>query len=272
MNFGEYLRENRLAMGISLEEVEEETKIRKYYIEALENEDFSVLPARFYACGFVKRYAQLLHLDQQQVLDAFVYLAYDHQQVGMTDEKVLSEPASAVRTRDKRTKKKLSIKKLAAAVIFLALVIVLGNFALKQILVVWQEKNPTNINEARKQSPIFRARNSDQNIELLIGTQEPEQTSEPQINAIEPSVREIRLGLELTDRCWLTVLVDGEQVLAQILQPGAVREYSASKSIQVRAGNAAGLIITLNGNELPPSGGRGEVKDYLFTIDDLPDG
>ena len=47
MGVGQKLQDERLRQGLSLEEIEEETKIRKYYLEALEQENYDVLPPRF---------------------------------------------------------------------------------------------------------------------------------------------------------------------------------------------------------------------------------
>ena len=55
LGFGEKLREAREAKGYSLDYIEEETKIRKLYIEALEQETFDLLPPKVYATGFVRR-------------------------------------------------------------------------------------------------------------------------------------------------------------------------------------------------------------------------
>ena len=71
MAIGEKLKEERVRLGYSLEEVEEETKIRKYYLEAIENENFAVLPPKVYAVGFVKRYAKFLGLDEQEFANEF---------------------------------------------------------------------------------------------------------------------------------------------------------------------------------------------------------
>ena len=48
---GEILRSRRLSLGLTLEDVEEETKIRKYYLEALEENNYDLL-LPWYASGF----------------------------------------------------------------------------------------------------------------------------------------------------------------------------------------------------------------------------
>jgi cytoskeletal protein RodZ len=57
--------------GISLEELQEITKIRGRYIEAIESGDYSVLPGTFYARAFIKNIAEVLGMDPQQVLSQF---------------------------------------------------------------------------------------------------------------------------------------------------------------------------------------------------------
>lgn len=65
---GQVLRMKRESMGLSLSEVEVKTKIRKRYLEALEQGDWSVLPGDVYARGFIRSYAEILGLDGMGLL------------------------------------------------------------------------------------------------------------------------------------------------------------------------------------------------------------
>src|ERR687883_383227 len=60
---GRYLEQKRKERGLSLEEVEQATKIRKRYLTGLEREDYAMLPDAVYARGFLKTYANYLGLD-----------------------------------------------------------------------------------------------------------------------------------------------------------------------------------------------------------------
>lgn len=60
---GQLLRNRRLELGIGLDEVQTKTKIRKRYLQALEDGDWEALPGEVYARGFVRSYAELLGLD-----------------------------------------------------------------------------------------------------------------------------------------------------------------------------------------------------------------
>jgi cytoskeletal protein RodZ len=68
---GSLLRETRLAKKISLETIEEATKIRKKFLEAIESDDYSKLPSLSYAKGFVKNYSDFLGLDSANVMAFF---------------------------------------------------------------------------------------------------------------------------------------------------------------------------------------------------------
>lgn len=60
---GEYLRNRRIELGISLEEAEQNLKIRKKYLVALEEGDESILPGRTYFVGYLRNYANYLGID-----------------------------------------------------------------------------------------------------------------------------------------------------------------------------------------------------------------
>lgn len=69
---GLHLREKRESAGLDLEAIHAKTKIRKRYLIALEEGDWSVLPGEVYARGFVRSYAEALGLDGLQLLATYV--------------------------------------------------------------------------------------------------------------------------------------------------------------------------------------------------------
>ncbi|WP_100487738.1 helix-turn-helix domain-containing protein [Sporolactobacillus pectinivorans] len=60
---GQALREAREEKGLSLDDLQEETKIQKRYLSAIEKGDFKQLPGDFYLRAFIKSYAEAVGLD-----------------------------------------------------------------------------------------------------------------------------------------------------------------------------------------------------------------
>ncbi|GIX15932.1 MAG: hypothetical protein KatS3mg119_0118 [Rhodothalassiaceae bacterium] len=66
--FGAVLRAARAARGLDLKAVAARLKIRRVYLEALEEEDLKALPARPFAIGFMRAYAHLLGLEPEPLV------------------------------------------------------------------------------------------------------------------------------------------------------------------------------------------------------------
>ncbi len=65
---GQQLKNARLDRNLSLEDVFENTHIRLKYLEALEADDFSIMPSPVQGRGFLRLYAQYLNLDLDALL------------------------------------------------------------------------------------------------------------------------------------------------------------------------------------------------------------
>ena len=66
-SLGEYLKESRIAKGMSVEEIVRESNISKKYLEALENNDFDAFPGETYILGFINTYSDILEADKNIV-------------------------------------------------------------------------------------------------------------------------------------------------------------------------------------------------------------
>ncbi|MEM9898301.1 MAG: helix-turn-helix domain-containing protein [Pseudomonadota bacterium] len=71
VHVGEYLASIRQASRLSVDQVSAATQIKPQFIRAIEALDCQSLPARPFAIGFVKAYAEALDLDEQPIVDRF---------------------------------------------------------------------------------------------------------------------------------------------------------------------------------------------------------
>lgn len=109
---GETLQRARQSRGITVEDAERATRIPRRYLEALEQENFNVLPAPVYARGFLRSYSGYLGLDPAELLPFFP--------VGHVDEPSL-EPLPEV--KQPRTWSMSGILAVSAVAVLILLVI-----------------------------------------------------------------------------------------------------------------------------------------------------
>ncbi|MFP4199486.1 MAG: helix-turn-helix domain-containing protein, partial [Halanaerobium sp.] len=74
LELGSLLKRARQEKGLSLDDIQEETKIRKKYLEAIEENNFDVLPGNVYLKVFIKGYAREVGIDYQKLLENYEIL------------------------------------------------------------------------------------------------------------------------------------------------------------------------------------------------------
>ncbi len=68
---GKYLRISREASKIPLESVSGVTRIKLSSLQALERDDFHLLPAEAFTLGYLRSYAKFIHLDPDKVIAGY---------------------------------------------------------------------------------------------------------------------------------------------------------------------------------------------------------
>ncbi len=76
---GEFLKKIREYKNVDLYRLSELTKVSKTYLDKIEKEDFSSLPAPVYVRGFIYQYAKILKLNPELVCSSFVKKLQDAQ-------------------------------------------------------------------------------------------------------------------------------------------------------------------------------------------------
>lgn len=71
IKLGQRLYAQRVRLGLTLDEVTKATKIRPAFLNAIEQGEYSKLPASSYAQGFVANYAEFLGLSRRETLALF---------------------------------------------------------------------------------------------------------------------------------------------------------------------------------------------------------
>ena len=84
-SLGQKLREAREAHSYSVEQIARDTHISKQYLEALELENFSILPGDTYVVGFLRNYAEYLGLDPEELVALYKNIRIQEQPMPMSE-------------------------------------------------------------------------------------------------------------------------------------------------------------------------------------------
>jgi len=92
---GNRLKETRLEKGMSLDDLQEVTKIQKRYLLGIEEGNYSMMPGPFYVRAFIKQYAEALELNPEELFEEF------KAEIPSTFNEDLPEKLSRVQSRKK---------------------------------------------------------------------------------------------------------------------------------------------------------------------------
>ncbi|MBC7263320.1 MAG: helix-turn-helix domain-containing protein [Chloroflexi bacterium] len=231
---GESLRSAREAKGISLAQAEEATKIRALYLQAIEEENYGNLPPLVFVRGFIRNYATYLGLNPEEVLrlEGAPPPEPETPLVLPTMEEAVLVPPVVSR-----------LLLMLAAVALLALVVGLGGWAIQHGYIMLPGFSPTA-------TPTFLLPTATPSLLMpthtatLLPTATPTHSPTP-----EPGVR---VDLQIVQRAWLRVLVDGVEVFTGILEAGERRTWTGKERVYVHCGFGMGVVATVNGQPYGP--------------------
>jgi cytoskeleton protein RodZ len=257
---GEILRQAREAKGLSLAQVEEATKIRSAYLQALEEGEYDLLPAAVYVKGFLKNYAQYLGMDPQEVLS--LYQEPGGVTAATSVPRLLDEPLEPVTLR-----RWWPLGFLLLAIAALAI----GWWGYQRYYGATPFMRPTATPTTHPTSTATVAEVSPTTL-TATATRVPTETFAPTpTRTLTPTPVGLELSIEVVgSRSWVLVIADGERVFAGILEPGATDTWTARERISLRSGNAGAVRVTLNGEDMGLFGEAGEVVETEWTAPNVP--
>ena len=94
-SIGEKLRQTRESKGYTIEQIARDTHIAKRFLEALEDEDFTVFPGDPYLLGFMRTYSDYLGLEPEAIVALYKNLKLQEQPAPI-DELISKNPSRPV--------------------------------------------------------------------------------------------------------------------------------------------------------------------------------
>ena len=295
---GHILREARENKGLSLEEAQAKTRISVRYLTALENGQYSALPTAVHVRGFLRNYARFLGLDPQPLLTRYAAgqgqdapllaaelreITPDNPLVERQDQPFFDPVNMEVNGKSNYGVGSGGSGGMLQIIIIVALVIAMALIANRFIPILFGRGGSENavqeVGDAVRDvvadvtgataTPSPTAAPTGESSVVVNGTEQPIVSTGrnnpggvPTATATRPplpaTLDEVRLKLEILERTWMEVTVDGSVVFSGIARANDVYEWTAQQEAKVVTGNAVGIFATVNDVALGRLGGRGE--------------
>ena len=230
---GTILRERREAKGLTREQAAEATRIKPVFLQAMEDDDYRLLPDELYVIRFLHEYTAFLGLDTTALGTQFLQQTSHAKEAG-TAGLGLKEPV------------RLSVRRLLPVALLLVA-------AVPVLVVGYSLYTQGGRPEATRPAPSRGAVSPPGQPSVL----PPPPREMPSIPAQGPEGYLLRV--QATSITWITVTIDGREVRDVLLQPGDTVQWRAQERYLITVGNAGGVHLTLNGQVLPPLGRPGQV-------------
>ncbi|MDR4927670.1 MULTISPECIES: helix-turn-helix domain-containing protein [Peribacillus] len=133
---GNRLKEAREAKGLSLDDLQELTKIQKRYLIGIEEGNYSMMPGKFYVRAFIKQYCEAIGLDSEEIFEQY------KSEIPSVYSEELPEQLSRVQSRKTMPAGDSKVVEMLPKI--LAAVLVIGAAVLIWVLVLNYMSNPDN--------------------------------------------------------------------------------------------------------------------------------
>jgi cytoskeleton protein RodZ len=260
---GAVLEKARKERGLTLDEAEHATKIRKRYLAGLEREDYGVLPDAVYARGFLKTYANYLGLDGEGLAQELRDLRRPRRERGVAygaspKKSDFERPLVNLGELGRNEKRRVSgstILGLLLAVLMLAAIV--GYLYYVGLGAQSAEQSP--------EAPQPPSQSEEQAAGAPNGGPNGGAPARGDDAAAPPETLTVVVSVE-GDPSWLSVVADGRLVYEQIAEPGFTQTFEAERAVSIKTGNAGAVAVEVNGQDLGRLGESGEVLTRDFTL------
>ena len=301
---GSILREARELKGATITEAYDKLRINPKYLSALEEGQYERLPSPTHVRGYLSKYARYLGLDPDPLLERYEVIRQQRpappavpqpeKQTNLPYLSVNALPEPETGTFFTHVNAEVGngsdgdspwINRLIIIALIVAIALISWRFFFST------PNNPfssESISESvRTELLLTTAANEndtasvltlDETGTVLTSTQQITSTSRtngstavvegalPASTRIPlPSTLEtIDLQLDVTERTWMRVAVDGITVYEGQARRGEAFNWIAQDSLELLSGNGAGLFVTINGVEIGRLGERGQIVDETW--------
>ncbi len=283
-SLGTLFRQMRRSQQKTLEDAAAETCINIRALKALEADDYSDIRAEVFVRGFIKNYAEYLGMDPKEAI-----AVYERSGLRPPTHEHLSPPEEEDEDDNGDGGMFPVWKKALSALVVLAVIVYAGIMLFTPDREEQQAATPSGAageslrpaDTAPAQKPAPAPQPDPES--LREKTPEPEKTAAtPPVRKNIPAAAEKKAQPEppktpppprytvtatFVEPTWMKLHIDGGPARQYTYHPGERRVWKVRKKIRFFIGNAGGIRLNVNGEDMPPLGPSGEVAKLI-----IPDG
>ncbi|WP_449540080.1 RodZ domain-containing protein [Ferdinandcohnia sp. Marseille-Q9671] len=293
---GSRLREAREKRELSLDDVQQMTKIQKRYLVGIEEGNYNVMPGKFYVRAFIKQYAEAVGLNPDEIFEE-----YKSEIPGTTNDEI---PEQISRVQSRRQISSTGSKIVDKVPMILLVIFLLGG----AMTIYWfvsnkdiakepdtqVESGETEYEESNEPPPAKQEEEPNEEEQVASETDEGQQTDEEQ-PAVETPVQEfveiekgtssaayelkntdsfkVKLTAKAGGQAWVSVRNrQGEKFVYKTIADGQSEEVDLSNQTEVNfnIGRSSDLAIEINGEPFQYPFNTGDVVQQIITIKFTP--
>ena len=262
-DIGNFLKERREARGVSLIEVEKDLKIRKKYLQGLEEGNMDVIPGKTYLIGYLRNYCRYLGIDEENIIQ--IIQTYNNLEKRKVSLEKTKEEKIYLKTKDRSIfeKKRFLFPTKYIYLFSFLLIIFIGLLLLSRSLKEAQDfpvpspeiGNETGINIEKKANDIsVLTKKIESEAEAIIvdySTQESVLTKKLPV-----------LKLIASDKAWLKILSEDKIIFEGILFKGEEYFWETDQALKIVTEYPI-KIETYYNNEIVDIN-KGQINDFLL--------
>jgi cytoskeleton protein RodZ len=292
-SIGDTLRRERQRRNLELDQVSRELKISARFLEAIEQENFARLPAGVFAKSFVRQYARLLGLDEEEagneVQRALAPPSEVPQFAAGTQPEIKAAPLPDFYVPKLESWQRVSDGRgisWSSPLPALALVVV-AMLGCSLVYGWWQrsrhpvttamaspahsQAQPAPAAPAKTETapaPVTQPAASNAT-DSIPTPAEPTAKPEPPVTTPAATVAAgggpVKVAVTAAEPVWILARTDGKYSFSGTLEANETRTVEAESMVLLRLGNAGGVSITLNGKPIGEVGPKGQVRTVQLT-------
>jgi len=254
--FGEHLKREREMRGVSLEEISTATRISLRFLEALEREQWNLLPGGIFNRGFIRAIAHFLGLNEEDLIAEYA-LATD------------APPEVAVLTTEAKPRRPWGAAVLL--VVLLGAIAGGGWFAYERyapLLKTWHlsfARAAATPQATPAQPSALPAGAADS----AAAATQPPVAQRPADASVAKRPETLELNVQAGKSAEVKIIADGKTVFSGTLSAEQTEHFQARDSFELFSSEASALLLELNGRIQPPLGPPGQPGSVKLTRKDL---